>query len=385
MEIPEKISNIDLCRIDSIEANLTDWASFSARCKLVAPFCEVGVWASWLRSHPHLEPGVYEWPKGGERRALLPFFRRGNRLEMATGPHLDYQDIPALDLESTVTALLAVIARESHRCGTVVFPKVAAHSRLAEALDDPRVGAVAHFEQRFWSRCPFATIPKLPGKDFLASLPARHRKDFRNADRRLHEAFPELVEEHHGPGHFPGKLIEEVADLHRRNQYRKAGSSVCENPAFVDFPKDQAGSGSGLSLSLVRPAPGTAPIAFNLGYFAGGTYHYYLTSYSGEHARLSPGRWLLVATPGHWHERVEGPALRFDMHCGEEEYKSRWPVSSYEVSRVVLIPRRVVNLPRILAYSAVYGLKNAKNRRLLNRPARGRLHLPEPGDVVLPG
>jgi CelD/BcsL family acetyltransferase involved in cellulose biosynthesis len=372
-------------RLDSIEANFADWSAFSRRCKLAASFCDVRVWASWLRSHPHLEPAVYEWSAGGERKAILPFYRRGHRLEMATGPHLDYQDLIAVDRESSVAALLAVISRESHRSGTVVFPKVAAHSRLAEALDDPRLGTLAHLEHRFWSRCPVTSIPKQAGKDFLHSLPSRHRKDFRNADRRLHEVFPALIAEHHGPGHFPSSLIEEVAALHRRNQYRKAGPSIFEDAAYIAFLKEQAGSDSGLCLSLVRPSPGAKPIAFNLGYFAGGAYHYYVTAYAGEHARLSPGRWLLIDTLRHWHERVEGQSLRFDMLCGEEEYKSRWHASSYEVSRVVLIPRRITNLPRILAYSAVYGLKNAKNRRLLNRPDRGRLHEPEPTDVVLPG
>jgi hypothetical protein len=52
---------------------------------------------------------------------------------------------------------------------------------------------------------------------------------------------------------------------------------------------------------------------------------------------------------------------------------------------VVLIPRRIANLPRILAYSAVYGLKNAKNRSLLNGPGHRRLHDPETEDIVLPG
>jgi CelD/BcsL family acetyltransferase involved in cellulose biosynthesis len=372
-------------RLESIEANLEEWSLFSSRCKVAAPFCDVRVWASWLRSHPHLEPAVYEWSAGGERKAILPFYRRGHHLEMAAGPHLDYQDLLALDRESAVAALLATVARESHRSTSLWFPKVAAHSRLAEALDDPRLGTLAHLEHRFWSRCPVTSIPKQSGKDFLASLPSRHRKDFRNADRRLLEVFPSLVAEHHGPGRFPASLVEEVADLHRRNQYRKAGPSVCEDDAFISFLKDQAGTESGLCLSLVRPAPGAAPIAFNLGYFAGNTFHYYLTAYAGEQARLSPGRWLLIDTLRHWHERVDGPALRFDMLCGEEEYKSRWHATSYEVSRVVLIPRRIVNLPRILAYSAVYGLKNAKNRRLLNRPDRGRLHEPEPADVVLPG
>ena len=51
-------------------------------------------------------------------------------------------------------------------------------------------------------------------------------------------------------------LIEEVAALHRRNQYRKAGPSIFEDAAYIAFLKEQAGSDSGLCLSLVRPSPG---------------------------------------------------------------------------------------------------------------------------------
>ncbi len=252
-------------RLDSIEANLGDWSAFSRQSKLAAPFCEVSVWTSWLRAHPHLQPAVYEWFSGGERRAILPFFRLGHRLEMASGPHLDYQDLIAADRESSVEALLAVIAQESHRCGILLFPKVAEHSRLALALDDPRVAAVAHLQHRFWSKCPVASVPREPGKDFFASLPSRQRKDYRNADRRLREAFPAARVEHHGPGSFPESLVDEVARLHCRNQFRKAGPSVCEDAAFLTFLKDQARSESALCLSLLRPPPDVSPIAFTHG------------------------------------------------------------------------------------------------------------------------
>lgn len=372
-------------RLDVIGSKSEEWSGFSRACGLAAPFCEARVWTTWLEAHPRDQPAVYEWFSDANRRALLPFYRRGRRLEMATGPHLDYQDFAATDLESATLALRAVLAAERTRSGMIVFPKVAARSRLSEVLDDPGIAEIAHRERRFWSQCPVVSIPKEPGREFLASIPARQRKDFRNASRRLREALPGLVVEHHGPGRFPPRLIEEAALLHHRNQYRKEGPSICEDPAYVGFLKELAASETALCLSLLRAAPEEPPIAFVLGWFAADTFHYYLTSYAGEQARLSPGRWLLVETLRHWHERAGGPALRFDMLCGEEEYKSRWPSVPYEVARVVLIPRRIANLPRILAYSAVYGLKNAKNRSLLNRPGHRRLHDPEAEEIVLPG
>jgi hypothetical protein len=50
------------------------------------------------------------------------------------------------------------------------------------------------------------------------------------------------------------------------------------------------------------------------------------------------------------------------MLSGEEAYKSRWAKTFYEVSCIQVIPKLLINLPRVAAFSAVYGLKTAKNR-----------------------
>ncbi len=381
--MPSRLHRFD--RLAEFEAKSEEWLEFSRRCPLAAPFCGPGVWLPWLRTCADREPAVFEWRSVGELRALLAMFRRGSTLEMASGPHLDYQDIAALDQESAVAALLALVESESAQSTTLVFPKVAEGSRLARALADRRVAEFVRVESRYWSRCPVATIPRVAGVDFSSSLAARQRKDYRNATRRLAETFPKLVAEHHGPGRFDPARIDEAAAVHRANQYRKKGDSVCADAAYLAFLKALAESDAPLCLSLLRDQPGGAPLAFHLGYFADDCFYYYLTAYAGEHAKLSPGRWLLVDALRHWHGRVAGEALRFDMLCGEEEYKSRWPATPYLVSRVVLIPRRLANLPRILAYATVYGLKNARNRRLPGRPACGLVREPGGEDLVLPG
>jgi CelD/BcsL family acetyltransferase involved in cellulose biosynthesis len=303
---------------------------------------------------------------------------------MAASPHLDYQDIAATDTESAVRAILAVAGKEEVASSTVIFPKVASGSRLDRALADPRIATSTHQESRYWSRCSVASIATGPGRDFFSAIPARQRKDYRNASRRIAEAHPGNRVEHHGPGNFSPGLLDEIADLHRANQYRKKGDSVFADPSYLDFLKEQAVSGSPLCLSLLRESTAGPLMAFHLGYFARETFYYYLTSYGAAHAHLSPGRWLLVDALRHWQER-SGSSLRFDILCGEEEYKSRWTYEGYEVNRVVLIPKKLTNLPRILAYSAVYSLKNAKNRHLLGRNGGGHIQDPQPEDLVLPG
>jgi CelD/BcsL family acetyltransferase involved in cellulose biosynthesis len=371
-------------QLDQIEAMALGWNAFAERCRLAAPFCGPNAWIPWLKAHPNLEPAVYEWRSDGELKALLPFYRTGRRLEMAASPHLDYLDVAATDTNSAVEAILAVAAKEEAASSTLIFAKVATGSQLARALADSRIAASTHHESRFWSRCSVATIETTQGRDFFSAIPARQRKDYRNATRRISEAHPGNQVEHHGPGNFSPALLEEVADLHRANQYRKKGNSVFADPSFLNFLKEQAVSGSPLCLSLLRESYEGPLMAFHLGYLARETFYYYLTSYGAAHAHLSPGRWLLVDALRHWNER-SGQPLRLDMLCGEEEYKSRWTSEGYEVSRVILIPKKLLNLPRILAYTAVYGLKNAKNRHFLGRDAGGHIPAPEPKDLVLPG
>jgi CelD/BcsL family acetyltransferase involved in cellulose biosynthesis len=380
--MPSLLRLID--QLDQIEAMSLGWSAFAERCRLAAPFCGPSSWIPWLKVHPHLQPAVYEWRGDGELKALLPFYRKGRRLEMAASPHLDYLDVAATDTDSAIAAILAIAAKEGAASSTLLFPKVADGSRLARALADPRIAAGTHHESRFWSRCSVATIETTEGRDFFSAIPARQRKDYRNATRRISEAHPGNQVEHHGPGNFPPALLDEVADLHRANQYRKKGESVFADPSFLNFLKELAVPGSPLCLSLLRESNGGSLMAFHLGYLARETFYYFLTSYGAAHAHLSPGRWLLVDALRHWHDR-SGKTLRFDMLCGEEEYKSRWTSEGYEVNRVVLIPKKLINLPRILAYSAVYGLKNAKNRHLLGRHGGVRIQDPEPEDLVLPG
>jgi len=210
--------------------------------------------------------------------------------------------------------------------------------------------------------CPFTTFEvKGPGR-FLESLSSRQRKDHKAASRRLRETFPDYVVEHRPAPAIDTESLELAARLHRENQFRKKGESVFTDRDFPAYLEKQAALGAPLTLSMLRKNPGGDALAFTLGYFADETFHYYITAYDGSIAALSPGRVLLVETLADCADRVPAGKLRFDLLSGEESYKSRWATSFYEVSRYQVIPRRITNLPRVAAYSAVYGLKGAKNR-----------------------
>ncbi|HRQ89073.1 MAG TPA: GNAT family N-acetyltransferase, partial [Bacteroidia bacterium] len=269
-----------------------------------------------MKAHPDFAPVVYEWyDEGGDLRALIPMFRSDDVLEMAAGPHVDFQDVAAIDGEAAVEALSEILAVEGAETGRFIFPKVVAQSRLGEALADPRLALTSVQESRFFSLCPVATLDLEPEGDFTYAIPARQRKDYRNAARRISEQFPEHGVEHLGPGHFDPSLLDEAAMLHSENQYRKKGESVCDDPAFVAFLKGLAVSGAPLCLSILREREDGPLLAFHLGYFERDTFFYYLTSYSERAAQCSPGRWLLVDALRHWAGRTEGGRLRFDMLC----------------------------------------------------------------------
>jgi len=350
-----------------------EWIEFADRCALAAPFCHPKVWLAWLAIFIEYDPIVYELRQGLELRALLPLYKQGSTLHLATDEHLDYQDIVANSDRDATTLLAAVIEQEGKKGHSLCFEKVAEHSRLHRALASPALTEVAAIRGRFWSICPSTTLElRGPGR-FLESLSSRQRKDFKAAARRIRETYPDHVIEHRLGTEIDARDLEIAAALHRDNQYRKKGDSVFTDRDFAAFLERQASLEAPLLLSTLKNKPGGEALAFNLGYVSDDTYYYYITAYDGNIAALSPGRVLLIKTLGHCADRITGSKLRFDLLSGEESYKSRWATAFYEVARYQVIPKRLTNLPRVAAYSAVYSLKTAKNRLMRWRSGGERL------------
>lgn len=355
------------------EEHRDEWITFADTCPLAAPFCHPRVWLAWLAIFIEFDPIVYELRRGSELIGLLPLYRQGSSLHLATDEHLDYQDIAAVSDEAASELLTAVVAQESKTGRTLTFEKVAEYSRLHTALASPGLAEIATIRHRYWSMCPFTTFEVKGHGRFLESLSSRQRKDHKAASRRLRESYPDYVIEHRPGPAIDAASLELAARLHRENQYRKKGESVFTDRDFPAYLEKQAALGAPLTLSMLRENPGGNVLAFNLGYFAEETFHYYITAYDGSIAALSPGRVLLVETLSYSADQVPGGKLRFDLLSGEESYKSRWATSFYEVARYQVIPRRLTNLPRIAAYSAVYGLKGAKNRLIKWRSGGERI------------
>ena len=87
------------------------------------------------------------------------------------------------------------------------------------------------------------------------------------------------------------------------------------------FLEKQASFGAPIFLSMMRDAPGGPAMAFIMGYFGNDTCYYYITSYDGRIAALSPGRCLLVEVLKYCADRVAGGKLTLDLLSGEDGYK----------------------------------------------------------------
>ncbi len=341
-----------------------EWSRFSDQCATASPFCHPGVWLGWLETFREFDPVVYELRDGSELKALLPLYRDGATLHMAGGDHIDYQDIAAVSDAAAAALVFAVVEEAGREGSTLTFGKVAEHSRLRKALEDGKLSGVASIKSRYWSLCPTSTFDlRGPGR-FLESLSSRQRKDYKSASKKISEAYPEHVIEHRFGKEIDHEYLAVAATLHQANQYRKKGKSVFADRDFMVFLERQASSGAPMFLSMMRDARGGPAMAFIMGYFGNDTCYYYITSYDGRIAALSPGRCLLVEVLKYCADRVEGGTLTLDLLSGEDGYKSRWATSFYEVARFQVIPKRISNLPRMAAYSVVYGLKSAKNRVL---------------------
>lgn len=350
-------------QFEEIAKRRDDWFRLASEQAVVAPFCRPEAWLGWLETFLEYEPLVFELrDESGQLRAVLPLYENGLKLRVATDDHLDYQDILADSNESAVQLLKRIIETERGEGFSLTFGKVAEHSRLHAALHDERLESIASIQGRYWSICPATQFAVPESREFLPALSSRQRKDYRASTRRTADAFPDHVVEARWGKEIQPSEIEAAGQLHQANQYRKEGDSVFADPGFADFLKRQAEREVPLLLTTLRERPNGAPIAFSLGYFARDTYYYYMTTYEGRHSELSPGRKIMIDSLIECAKRLEGNTLRFDMLSGEESYKSRWAKSFYQVNRFQVIPKRLGNLPRMAAYSTVYGLKEAKNR-----------------------
>jgi CelD/BcsL family acetyltransferase involved in cellulose biosynthesis len=357
--------------LESAVNRLAAWTQF-AELELsspLPPFFTPLTWIAWYLAHPNSRPLIFELKnESGEIQALFPAYRSGNRVQLVTDQHLDYQDILAVSETRGVELFSEVVQYCTQENLTLELAKISESSALYRIIRNPEIKAIASVESRFWSSCPFCEFP-VPenrnhgGADLLSQLSKKRRKNFKAAASRLRKEFPNY-ELSHLKGEEIKQGLPEIAAVHSRNQFRKDGESVFLQPGFLEFLENQAAAGNGLTLSILRTEAEGEIIAFNLGYFSENTYFYYIPSYEGKYSHLSPGSWLLIETLRHHYQsaRPEHGPFTFDLLSGAESYKKNWSTESYQIYRALVFPKKINFLPRWFGFWAVYQLKGLKNR-----------------------
>ena len=342
-----------------------EWIRFGASLPDLNPMDQPTVWLVWLDAHPRFLPAIFERRDGdGRLVALLPLYRDGGELRIATDEHLDYQGIAARSLDDAAELLRDVVGYCLKHGLVLTLGKVAHGSRLHRALQHPRLLKVAWTCHRYWTICPIGHYSWKDKPDVVAGLPRSRRRDYRISDRKLRKLFPDLVVSHLVSGEIEPALVDEIGRLHLEGPYGGEGQSGFRVPEFVDFLKRLGQQDSGLLLTVARDRPGGELLAFVLGFRYRETYLYYLTSYRRAESELSPGNWLVVEALKDHGEKVGGTEIALDLLGGREAYKKRWTQTAYQVDRYRVLPRSPKLMSRWIAISVVYRLKAIKNRIL---------------------
>ena len=154
--------------------------------------------------------------------------------------------------------------------------------------------------------------------EFLAKLKSKVRKRIRAASRRMEKQSPGFQCNFYQESTITPELIEKVADLHIRNQYRKQGKSILEDASYRHFLTEVGlRPDAGLRIVTIEDAEGKM-IAFDLGFERGDRFSAYLGSFETEYASCSPGTVLLYLQIDEWTE--QGLKV-YDFLCGNESYK----------------------------------------------------------------
>lgn len=350
---------------DETSMRRDEWIRFAESVSESAPMDHPSVWLSWLEAHPHFVPAIFERRDGhGRLVALLPLYRKGGELRVATDQHLDYQSITARTVDDAAELLREVVGFCLKQGLVLTLARVAHGSLLHRALQHPRLLKVAWTLNRYLTICPIGHYRWEEKADLISALPRSRRRDYRTSVRRLAEAFPDLVVAHLVSGEIEPGLVDEIASLHLQGPHGGEGQSVFRVPGFIDFLKRLGRRESGLVLSVARDRPGGDLLAFILGFRHRETFLYYLTSFRQAEKDLSPGNWLLVESLKRHEETVNGREVFLDLLSGREPYKKRWTKTAYEVDRYRVLPRRAGMVSRLIAISTVYRLKSLKNRLL---------------------
>jgi len=323
---------------------------------------------------------------GGGRLAVLPIRFGRDLLGIAplrsapsrSCPPISAQALQFLGTGNVGSDYLDIVVRPARRAQTLEL-LAAALERERRVVDLGQLreeGSSAHhlaalLEQRGWTslrrvvaRCPFIALEGHTFDDYLATLGASHRANFR---RRLRELSREFVLEW-GQVRTEEERREALEILFRLHLDRfadRGGSDALHTPELQSFHRELSGialARGWLRLYVLRLDG--RPAAALYGFRYGSSFLFYQAGFDRAFARWSVG---LVAMGLAIRAAIEEGAREFDLLHGEERYKSLWARSSRELERIELFPPTAVGRTHRLLRR---GARAARRFALAHAPAR---------------
>ncbi|MEM9015596.1 MAG: hypothetical protein AAGC68_01185, partial [Verrucomicrobiota bacterium] len=217
--------------LDSLVAIEKDWRRLTP--KTAAPF-QTFTWnLAWYRNFLSEESDmrVLVFCCEGRIVAILPGYSKGNQIRLAGDCTCDYQDLLA-ENESLVPGVLEALSGWQKRDAPrqyFFFEKLSSEGLLHRSLVEENViseGMLMY--SRCYAPCPFVLL-RGGLEDYLSSLPARVRQDFRRSLKRLDRECPVSRVEIFRDLSIRVDTLTEAAAFHSRH-FRKEGVSPLGDP-----------------------------------------------------------------------------------------------------------------------------------------------------------
>jgi len=340
----EIISNLE--RLDAMAGEWRRLASESA-----SPFHTFGWNRAWYRhfgGKKSRSMAVFVFRKNGVVVGILPCYRQGSELRLAGDDECDYQDI-LVEQDHLIPQMLMhlfSLLRKYH-CD-LHFACLSDKGRLHRYIDTTAVKLGYPHCSRQHCPCPWFGM-KGSGDEFLRNQKPRVRKRIRAALRRTDKIAPAYQCRIHQGSEITPDLIDRLADLHIRNQYRKKGASVFSNPDFRRFLLEASlREDTGLRIASLQTAGGKL-IAFDIGFERRKRFSVYIGSFEAEYSSCSPGTALLYHQIEEWTER--GMEI-YDFLCGNESYKYDYAEGEYHTGCHRVFRKSWFNRARVVGLEA---------------------------------
>lgn len=344
--------------LDELEGIRTDWIVLTGG--IPAIFQSFGWNRAWYEAYGDTfdEIHLFVLKRNGKVVALLPCYRKGKRLRLAGDTHCDFQDLIALTSEDAEQFMVEMFSHARKNRFHFHFHQLSDRGKLWPLIKIYATPTGFDYYEKVLGPCPWFKLSD-DAESFLVAAKAKLRKRIRRALRRLEDLAPEHEYRLLRHSQITASTIDDIAELHQRNQHRKEGRSIFAKQSYRKFILDAAQErDTGMHIIEVRSKTGGL-IAFDLGFHADSRFYAYIGSYDEPYSGGSPGVCLL-----HWQmDRLPLIGIKeYDFLCGSEGYKFDYAENTYKIRSVKVYTCGFINSLRLIAY------RNARRIKVALKP-----------------